>query len=362
MSIDFPSHKGAQRRLLVLALLLANAAFLPCADKSSTRTVVDFTGRHVSVPVTVRKVYCSVPACSLMVYALAPDRLLVWPGAPLGEKEKSFLPMLHAAQPQGGVIAGRSLNVEALVKYHPDVVLVMGPEHDANMQSLVLQIEHQTGLPAYYFSMTLNNAPEIFTRLGDLLGVPKRGAELAQYCRASLQEVESKVAKIPMNRRPRVYYAGGGDGLQTMPAGEDHIAAIEAAGGVNVAQLPVRQGGAAVTMEQVLMWKPQIILTGGLRGSSPNAFYDSVWSDPLWREIPAVKTRAVYEIPSRPTGWIAPMASVNRVLGVKWLAQLFYPDLFRYDIRKETRTFYDKIYHKQLTEKELDELLLHSLR
>ena len=54
--------------------------------------------------------------------------------------------------------------------------------------------------------------------------------------------------------------------------------------------------------------------------------------------------------------------SVNRILGMKWLATLFYPDLFHYDMRKEAREFYTKFYRRMPSDDEWNKLLAHSLR
>lgn len=347
----------------LLLCLLTTVILLPI-PAAGQRTVVDFAGRHINVPRQIRKVYCTNPACALMVYTLAPDRLLAWPspGAQFSAKEKSFLPATAAALPlsNGGNVG--ALNIEEMMKLHPDLVLFMDSSPNATTLSSMRQVEQQTHIPTYYFNMSLDGTPQVYERLGALLGVETRGADLARYCRSRLNEIESKVRTIPQARRPRVYYAAGLNGLQTMPAGEDHIAAIETAGGINVAQVPLKQGVSQVSLEQVLMWKPQIILTY-LNHYSPNPFYaKTVWQDPLWRETPAVRNHAVYEIPAYPFGWASPPASVNRVLGIQWLAKLFYPGLFHYDLRKETKGFYAKFYHKQLTDRQVDELLVHSLR
>ena len=41
---------------------------------------------------------------------------------------------------------------------------------------------------------------------------------------------------------------------------------------------------------------------------------------------------------------------------------LLYPDIYDYDMREEVKEFYDKFYHYQLTEEEIDELLENTIR
>ena len=76
----------------------------------------------------------------------------------------------------------------------------------------------------------------------------------------------------------------------------------------------------------------------------------------------AVRNREVYETPQYPFNWIDRPPSVNRIIGIKWLANLFYPDVFHYDMRAETRRFYSEFYHWQLTDSELDRILATATR
>ena len=82
-----------------------------------------------------------------------------------------------------------------------------------------------------------------------------------------------------------------------------------------------------------------------------------LWNDPVWSRITAVRNREVYETPQYPFCWIDRPPSVNRIIGLKWLANLFYPDVFHYDMRAETRHFYATFYHVQLSETQVNKLL-----
>ena len=53
-------------------------------------------------------------------------------------------------------------------------------------------------------------------------------------------------------------------------------------------------------------------------------------------------------------------ASLNRVIGLKWLAGLFYPDQLSNDLRETTRSFYRLFYHVDPSDAELDTLIAWS--
>jgi iron complex transport system substrate-binding protein len=88
--------------------------------------------------------------------------------------------------------------------------------------------------------------------------------------------------------------------------------------------------------------------------------YAGVWQDPLWRDVKAVRDKRVYLSPDLPFGWIDSPPSANRLIGIRWLANVLYPDLFPTDLRAETRRFYALFYHQEPTERQLDDLLAGS--
>ncbi len=106
-----------------------------------------------------------------------------------------------------------------------------------------------------------------------------------------------------------------------------------------------------VSLEQVLRWDPEVIVT-----TDPN-FEASVRRDPLWRDIAAVKAGRVHLAPGVPFGWIDFPPSLNRLVGLRWLARVLYPEAFPEDLRPFVREFYSRFYHQAPTAAQLDSLL-----
>ena len=322
-------------------------------------------GRTVRAPKQVHSVYCMNPACAMVIYSLAPEKLLSFP-IPLSDKERSYLaPPLNRLQGPGPVAGdAHNPNTEQLLKLHPDMIVLMEPGGSAAIERLN-QLQDQTHIPTFLFDMTLRNTPEVYRTLGTLLGVEKRAEQLARYSRSVLDDADAKVRSLPADKRPRVYIASGANGLQTVYDGAPHAEAIPLAGGVNVARssqtqhaghIVMAQSHGQAAMEQVLAWNPSVILVVADRKSNVDLkkFIDN---DPLWKTTAAVRNHAVYRIPAYPFAWVSGPASINRLIGVRWLGNLLRPDVFRYDMRKETRQFYALFYHKKLSEEELNELL-----
>jgi iron complex transport system substrate-binding protein len=70
-----------------------------------------------------------------------------------------------------------------------------------------------------------------------------------------------------------------------------------------------------------------------------------------------VKRNAVYQVPWRPFGWIDRPPGLNRLIGLVWLANLLYPDVFPYDMTAVAKEFFLKFYHYELSEEEAREIL-----
>jgi iron complex transport system substrate-binding protein len=48
---------------------------------------------------------------------------------------------------------------------------------------------------------------------------------------------------------------------------------------------------------------------------------------------------------------------VNRLIGLRWLAKILYPDKFPEDIRAQTREFYAMFYHRTPSDAQIDHVL-----
>ncbi len=105
------------------------------------------------------------------------------------------------------------------------------------------------------------------------------------------------------------------------------------------------------TIEQVVAWNPEIII------ASNKEFAAQVHSDPAWAAIAAVKSGRVYLSPKLPFGWVDYPPAVNRLIGLWWLAKIFYPDRFPEDIKTLARNFYTMFYHVTPTAAQLDRAL-----
>ncbi len=332
--------------LLILAVLAA-------APVRAERTVTDSAGRVVQLPDRIERVFAAGAPAAVLLYVLAPDRLTGWPRA-LHPEERDYVAAPYRDLPELGMLTGRgdTANLEVVLKVKPDLILDFGSIRDTYV-SLADRVQAQTGIPYVLIDGTFAHTAAALRLLGQVLGVEDRAERLAAYVEATFTGLDQTLAQIPESARRRVYLARGPDGLETGLEGSINTEIIERAGALNVAKDPtaIRHGIVQVPIEQVVVWNPDTVITWDRN------FFEKVWRDSYWQGIDAVRAGRVYLSPTAPFGWIDRPPSLNRIIGLKWLAGLFYPDQFRQDLRALTREFYSLFYHVDLTEAELDRLL-----
>ncbi len=334
-----------------LCLGLAAAAIAAAAPVGA-RTVVDSAGRHVEVPDAVRRVWPAGPPAAALLYILAPEKLVGWT-RPLSPGAASFIEPRAAALPVLGRLTGRgnTAKLEAVMKAAPDLILDVGTVGPSYV-SLAGRIEAQTHIPYVLIGGTLADTPQLLMKAGAVLGVSARARKLAHYATATLEAIKARIAKIPEAQRPKIYAARGPRGLETDVAGSINAEAFAFLGARNVAAAGRGAGNLAdVSMEQVLGWQPTVIVT------IDRDFFESVWKDPEWQGVKAVRDKRVYLEPLEPFGWVDEPPGPNRLIGLRWLAKLLYPRLFPEDLLAETKRFYELFYHQTPSDAQLDRLL-----
>jgi iron complex transport system substrate-binding protein len=345
-----PSPGIGRGILRFIGTILAILAF--AAWPASARTVTDSAGRTVEVPDKVEKVFAAGPPASVLVYVLKPEALTGWPRA-LRPEERDYVAEPYRNIPETGRLTGRGgeAKLEAVLKVKPDLIIDFGSVRDTYID-LANRVQEQLGIPYILVDGRFENTAAALRLVGDALGVPERGEELAADVEETFARLDAIIGETPPENRPRTYLARGPDGLETGMAGSINTEIIERAGGINVANDGGRtQGLTQVSPEQVLVANPQVIVTWDRN------FFDKARNDPFWQGFDAVRNGRLYLSPTAPFGWIDRPPSLNRLIGLKWMAGLFYPDKWNGDLGEESREFYKMWYHVDLSDEQLNRLL-----
>ena len=316
------------------------------------RSVTDSAGRRVDVPEKITRVFAAGPPASVLLYVLAPQTMTGWVRAPR-ESEKPFLLPSVRNLPELGRLTGRgdTLNLERLLADKPDLIVDFGTISET-YRSLADRVQAQTGIPYLLLDGAFDKTPAALRLLGDVIGVGERAEALARAAEDTFATVDRVVAKVPADKRPRVYLARGPEGLESGSRGSINTEIIERVGAVNVVE-GLRDNGGLVTAspEQILLWAPDTIIT------LDRSFRQSVAEKPAWRPVPAVARGRVYLAPSLPFGFIDSPPSINRLIGLNYLLHTLYPAETPGQLADEVRAFYRLFYQVELSQNDLARVL-----
>lgn len=317
----------------------------------SRRSFVDSAGRKIELPGRPGRIYAAGPPASILVFAIAPDKLIGWTSA-WRAAERRFIPGRYADLPTLGRLTGRgnTANVEVVLQSRPDLIIDYGTV-SPTLASLADRVQQQTGIPYLLLDGDFDRMPGAIRQIGFASGEEGRAEALARYAQETVSDIKRRVVKVPPSRRPRVYYGRGPQGLNTGLAGSITTEFIEQLGAINVAAGLGHGGLVQVSIEQVLAWNPDVIVT------IDSSFYALARTHPQWRDLPAISAGRLFLAPTLPFGWIDFPPSINRLIGLRWLARILYPDAFPEDLRPIVRDFYTRCYHQAPTDAQLDQLL-----
>lgn len=356
--------KTQQLLALLLALMMTlslaacgNQANTPAEDDNTvaeTRVFTDSAGREITVPTQIDKVAVSGPLAQIVLFALCPDKLVgvanEWDASAQQFLDEKYynLPLL------GQLYGGKGeLNLETLLASGAQVVIDVGEAKGTIVEDMD-GLQEQTGIPFVHIDAKLASMDETYTMLGDLLGMTDEASELADYCRSTYDYVKTATDGV---EKANLLYITGDSGLNVIAQGSYHSEVIDMlSNNLAVVDEPSSKGtGNEVDMEQILNWNPDVILF------APGSIYATVGEDAAWQGVTAIKDGAYYEVPMGPYNWMGFPPSVQRLLGMQWMAKLLYPDAVEYDMYEAASIYFKMFYHCDLTQEQYDALVANSL-
>ena len=317
------------------------------------REITDMAGRTMTVPLEIESVFSTGPAAAIYLYTLVPDKLLGWNYA-LNDIEKSIILEQYHDLPNFG--QGDAVNYEAVIAAGPTIALNVTSINDGSIDASDALAE-QLGVPVVMVSSDLLDAPAVYRFMGELFGVEEQAEALAAYAEETFNAISS--LDIPNEEKVRIYYGNGEDSLETAPAGSSHGQIIDLVNAVNVADLELGDGSRVqISAEQLLAWDPDVIIVNGepKADMTGSAAAEAILADPLFATLKAVQNGAVYGTPNAPFSWVDRPPGPNRIVGMRWLSGLIYPEYLDYDVDEAVREFFQLFYHVELTDEQLTRL------
>lgn len=329
----------------------------PAEPEPAAPETVSFTdsiGRTVTVPAKIEKIAVSGPLAQIVLFALCPDKFVGIANA-WDVSAAQFLTAEYYNLPELGQFYGGKgeLNLETLLASGAQVVIDVGEPKDSAVSDLDA-LQEQTGLPFVHVSASIATMGDAYRKLGELLGLEDEAETLAAYCDDTYARTQSIAQSV---EKANLLYITGDQGLNVIAQNSYHAEIIDLlSNNLAVVDDPSSKGtGNEVDMEQILKWNPDVILF------APGSIYATVADDPVWQQVTAIKNGAYYEVPQGPYNWMGFPPSVQRYLGMMWMAQLLYPETAQYDLYAETANYFKMFYHCDLTQEQFDALVQNSI-
>jgi len=325
----------------------------PASSTPATRTVTDSTGATITLPYTVNRVADAWHANNAVVLMLGAGKKLVATTTVV-----QTIPWFIKLDPQITSLpapftsTAGEVNMETLIASRPDVLLCSAGQFTADTMAKF----KDANIPVVQMpAATFTDLKTTVSITGQVLGPQEAAiaADYNSYLDGNIQRVSSVTASIPASQRPTVLHTSQYAILSTDGANSLIDAWINYAGGVDVASKDITGNQKSITAEQIAAWNPDVIIVG----TAPNGTnVQAILSDPKWASTNAVKNKRVY---ANPTGvYLWDRYSAEEALQILWAAKLLQPDKFpTLDVAKETKAFYSKYFHYNLTDSDVNSIL-----
>jgi len=268
-------------------------------------TFTDSTGRAITIAHPPRRVVCLVPSVTEMVFRVGGGQAVA------GVTYHTTYPPEAVLKPAVGGFF--SPDVKRIAALRPDLIFA------SRIQKRV--IEHfAKSCPVVV--LEANSVADVYRHLAIIGRIFHREPEARRLIRDMKREfalMAKKVAKIPAAKRKRVLRLMGRD--RVMTPGEDSFQNeyIRLAGGIPPA-FGKRGGIVTVTLEEWKRFNPQVIYGCG----GDRTVVDRLLLRPGWRDVEAVRNKAIYFFPCALTC----RASTHAAYFVEWLSATIYGDRY----------------------------------
>ncbi len=281
------------RRFVVAMLMLFSVA-------AQSAEITDATGRTITVPDRITRVVPAGPGASLLLLAIAPEKMAGFP-FPVSPERRAWINENAAALPQVPRVTGRDDVSGKLREMGADLIIDYGAVTPRYIE-LAKATQERTGIPTLLIDVALENTPQTIRQLGKLLGNEARAEAQARFAE-SLLSTEKTGGK-------RVVFARGTDGLSLPARNTDLTHVFDLLGWKHIGP----DAGGTVSLAEIAALDPDVIVFGHAH------MREVIAQSPEWRALRAVREGRGLIAPSMPWPWFDEPPSVNRLLGLAWLA------------------------------------------
>ncbi len=355
------------RKTAVLFCILFTVSLLCGTAAADTKVFTDSLGRDVVLPAEVSSVVPSGSLAQIVLYPFGAENFAST-SSTLKKGERYFLAERLNNLPLTGSLFGSksTMNPEEIIALDKqigiDVIIDVG-EPKENMAELMDDMQEKTAVPFVFITQnTLDSIAESYRTFGKMLGQEERGEELAAYLGGIVSLYEDNMETIG-DRKVSAIYVTKIDGNAVNLLGHNSYHA-EILDGIaeNIAPEAISGSGLGdqYTMEDIFQMNPDYIIVSG-SGLFGHDYYEEIMGSNMWAALPAVQEGRVIEAPTdSPWSWMGNPPASHRLLSILWLGNIFYPDVFNYNLDEKIKEFYMVFYNYPLSKEEYGEMMQYA--
>jgi len=292
---------------------IALPATAPAATVSApVLTITDSLSRSVSLNTTPHRIISLAPSVTEILFAVGAGPQVV------GDTKFCNYPPEADALPEIGGYSAKTISIEAIVDLTPDLVIA----GTASQKSVVEALE-KLNIPVIVSApASIDAVYHSIEQIGAITGHAPDAATVAASMRARMDAVTAKIAAVPANQRPTVFWEVFDEPLTT--AGPHTLIGqlIELAGATNVFA-DTSEDYPQVGTEVVVDRDPTVIL--GATTQQAKLTPEQIAQRPGWANIAAVRNRQVYLLDSDIMSRTGPRLAD----ALEALAKVLYPEQFQ---------------------------------
>jgi len=273
-------------------------------------TLIDDSGREVTIEAAPQRIVSLLPSNTEILFAVGAGDEVV------GVTSYCNYPQEATTREQVGGITNKSLSIEAIVALEPNLVLASGSQNE------IIPLLEQAGLVV--ISLDPATLDDIFANIelvGQVTGHFDQATTLTDDLRRRVEAVRARVATIPADQHPNVFYEVWDDPLMTAGPNTFIGQMIEIGGGESIFA-DVNEDWPQVSSEVIVERNPEIIFGPDSHGSALMA--EAIATRPGWANISAVQNDQIYLLDSD----MASRPGPRLVNILEEIARDLYPDLF----------------------------------
>jgi len=283
---------------------------------SRALTIRDAAGRNLSVSPPYTRIISLYGAHTENLFALGLNQAII------GVSRHEAYPPAATEKPAFSYHD----DAEKFLAAHPDLILIR-PMIARGYPNLIEKLK-QAGITV--ISLQPHTIQEMFAywkTLGILTGKKKEANGMIRRFQRQIQAIQRIVARVPLNKRKRVYFESIHSRMKTFAPSSIALFALKTAGGINVATDTKAAHGTNIAdygKERILSHAHEIDVFLAQRGAMNHVTLHRIYEEAGFEAIKAVHNRQVFIIDemivSRPTPRL--------IYGIYQIGRFLYPALF----------------------------------